>query len=347
MEIKVYDKNLNFIGIIDDFDTLSVQTSYRSANRLNLSIAKQKHNSKLISTDNFFVHKNCPYIVTYFKETLQTIEIQTIDVASYIMQNTICKYGVSTGTGYDVFTGDYESAIQHFIENNTDLITLGINYNRGDTATTRARFNVLQDLITELCIASGLGYECIFENKEFVLNVIQGKDISTNQSENSPVIFSEKFDNIRNLEFIYNIQQSKNVAIVAGQGEAAERAIVIVGTETGLKRREMFVDARDIEDDALLPQRGEEKLAEVREEISLAFDVVHENKSFIYERDYNVGDIVTVVSDYATMHTRILSATEDYSDKGYELKIEAGKEIPDLISLIKRDRKNTLTEVYR
>ncbi len=347
MEIKVYDKELNFMGIIDDFDTLSVQTSYRAANRLNFSIAKQKRNSKLISTDNFFVHKKCPYIITYFKGTLDTIEIQTIDVASYIMQNTICKYGVSTGTGYDVFTGNYESAIHHYISNNTDLITLGINYNRGDIATTRARFNVLKELVMELCIASGLGYECVFENKEFVLNVIQGKDLSTNQSENSPVIFSEKFDNISNLEFIHNIQQSKNVAIVAGQGEAAERAIVEVGDALGLHRRELFVDARDIEDDTLLPQRGEEKLAEVREEISLAFDVVQGNKSFVYEKDYNVGDIVTIVSDYATMHTRILSATEDYSDKGYELKIEAGKEIPDLISLIKRDRKNTLTEVYR
>ena len=347
MEIKVYDKELNFMGIIDDFDTLSVQTSYRAANRLNFSIAKQKRNSKLISTDNFFVHKKCPYIITYFKGTLDTIEIQTIDVASYIMQNTICKYGVSTGTGYDVFTGNYESAIHHYISNNTDLITLGINYNRGDSTTTQARFNILQELITELCIASGLGYKCTFENKQFVLNVLQGKDLSTNQSENSPVIFSERFDNISNLEFIHNRQQSKNVAIVAGQGEAAERAVVEVGTATGLSRREIFVDARDIEDDSLLIQRGEEKLAEVKEEISLTFDVVQENKSFVYEKDYNVGDIITVVSDYATMHTRIISATEDYSDKGYELKIEAGKEIPDLVSLIKRDRKNVLQEVYK
>ena len=90
MEIKVYDKELNFMGIIDDFDTLSVQTSYRAANRLNFSIAKQNE-FKLISTDNFFVHKIVHILLLILKERCKRLNTE-IDVASYIMQNTICKY---------------------------------------------------------------------------------------------------------------------------------------------------------------------------------------------------------------------------------------------------------------
>ena len=55
-----------------------------------------------------------------------------------------------------------------------------------------------------------------------------------------------------------------NVAVVAGQGEGADRAITIVGDAEGLDSFELFVDARDIENEEDLPVRRGQKLAEVR-----------------------------------------------------------------------------------
>ena len=54
-----------------------------------------------------------------------------------------------------------------------------------------------------------------------------------------------------------------NAAIIAGQGEGAERAVQAVYTQEGLsgaKLRETFVDARDLDTDAGLIARGQNKL---------------------------------------------------------------------------------------
>ena len=46
-------------------------------------------------------------------------------------------------------------------------------------------------------------------------------------------------------------------------GSGAKRVIKIIGNEkTGLDRYELFVDARDVEDEANLPDRGRVKLVE-------------------------------------------------------------------------------------
>ena len=63
------------------------------------------------------------------------------------------------------------------------------------------------------------------------------------------MIFNVDYDNVTNREFISDISEYKNTAIVAGQGEGAERRIRYVGNEnSGLERYELFVDARDIEE---------------------------------------------------------------------------------------------------
>ncbi|MDQ9752222.1 hypothetical protein RFZ03_16400, partial [Acinetobacter baumannii] len=66
-----------------------------------------------------------------------------------------------------------------------------------------------------------------------------------------------------NREYISDISEYKNTAITAGQGEGADRKIHIEGEENaGIDRYELFVDARDIEKEEQLPDRGKSKLAE-------------------------------------------------------------------------------------
>ena len=68
---------------------------------------------------------------------------------------------------------------------------------------------------------------------------------------------------IYELEYTKDVSEYKNCAIVAGQGEGANREIVIVNDNlSGQDRKELFVDARDIEDGTNLADRGKSKLAE-------------------------------------------------------------------------------------
>jgi len=177
--------------------------------------------------------------------------------------------------------------------------------------------------------------------------VLEGKDLTAGQSINSPVIFSPEFDNIRVLGYRESQLDTKNVAIVAGQGEAEERMIEIVGSGSGINRRELFIDARDLEEAEALKQRGNERLEELKETTVLEFETLPYS-TFRYLQDYDIGDIVTIAyPGVATMDSRIIEVNEEVTTTGENYRLVVGKEYPDLISLLKRDRKNTLTEVYR
>lgn len=108
--------------------------------------------------------------------------------------------------------------------------------------------DVIYDIINNLCEENGLGFKIGYENSKMLFELYKGIDRSYDNSDNNPfVIFSPKFENILNSNYIESHKNLKNMALVAGEGEGANRKIVSVGTnDTGLNRRELFVDARDL-----------------------------------------------------------------------------------------------------
>ncbi len=136
--------------------------------------------------------------------------------------------------------------------------------------------------------------------------VWRGKDRTDNQTENSWAIFSDSFRNIKNAQYDRDESDYKNVAYVAGEGEGSARIVVEVDIRSSPdeERRELFVDARDLQKttdnitytDAqyrdLLFQRGLEKLAEyaVIEKVDSGVDP---SANLIYGVDFDLGDLCT------------------------------------------------------
>lgn len=148
------------------------------------------------------------------------------------------------------------------------------------------------------------------DKKQFVFKLYAGADRTYAQTENPYVIFSPKFENIANSNYLESKKEYKNVALVAGEGEGAERKTTSVGEGNGLERRELFVDARDIstttEDNVTLSdeeykkqlaQRGNEKLAECSSAQSFEGQV-EMTKMFEYGKDFFIGDIVQITNEY-------------------------------------------------
>ncbi len=124
---------------------------------------------------------------------------------------------------------------------------------------------------------------------------------------------------------------------MAGQGEGAERIIVMVGNDAvGLDKHIIFVDARDIESSADLMQRGELKLSEHKRTNSFQSEILLSGP-FQYQKDWNVGDIVTVQNkDWnITMDTRITEVEEIYEAGGLKLSVTFGESIPTLTQKLK------------
>ncbi len=168
----------------------------------------------------------------------------------------------------------------------------------------------LYDTIKVLCDVFSIGFKIeVNEQNQFVFMLWAGVDRSYDQEINPYVIFSPEFDNLLNSNYIESRKLFKNVALVAGEGEGSDRKTQTVGSGSGLARRELFVDARDISSTTIdgeipiaeyneqLKQRGEDKLAETR--VETAFDAqVDAYGGFKYNKDYFLGDIVQIENEY-------------------------------------------------
>lgn len=84
--------------------------------------------------------------------------------------------------------------------------------------------------------------------RKFQYVCFKGIDRSVDNTDgNDPVIFSTEFDNLAESTYLYNSQNKKTAALIGGEGEGLERFYsVIDGSESGLERREMWVDASSI-----------------------------------------------------------------------------------------------------
>lgn len=176
--------------------------------------------------------------------------------------------------------------------------------------------------------------------------VFEGTDRSTeNQSGNAPIVFSKEFDNLSDSEYSYDETAFKNAALIGGAGEGLERYYrLVTGGETGLARRETWVDAADIsrtynegdgeqqytdaEYNAMLETKGLQALSAstIAEEFSGTLDIT--NGNYTLNDDFRLGDLVTVqntdIGKY--MHVRIIKVTEVQDENGYTVNIEYGSD---------------------
>jgi hypothetical protein len=184
----------------------------------------------------------------------------------------IAVYGSTALTRLDqriinptAFVTNVEQGMKNIVMNNARGLThFGIDNNRGLPERFDSQYtgNELLEALETLGIESGLGFYMAFDpqNKQDVFTVYKGTDYSVGENVR---LFATEFRNLDGLNIMDDISLFKNVAYVAGSGEGAERTIIIVGTATGSARREMWVDARDIQQDMEV-QRGLD-----RHEISL------------------------------------------------------------------------------
>lgn len=181
-----------------------------------------------------------------------------------------------------------------------------------------------------ICAAYGLGFRVVSDSTTQValrFELYRGTDRSAGQTVNSPVIFSPEFENLLSTNYAFDIAKYKNVALVAGEGEGSARKRAVYGDASGLMRRELYVDARDMssnngeitEDEytAQLEARGVEKLSEAKAAEAFGGEVVTSN-TFVLDVDYTLGDIVTVVNEYGIRaDSRVVAVSEYWDESGY------------------------------
>ena len=382
LPIRIMTRDFNLIAEINQYESLQLTRSWHGLGSVELRINRYlKHANELQRGRIIFPHNklNKAYIIRHreieLDENGKATEnwiIQALPLKSWLGQRV--TYPPST-TGYDNKQGKAETVMMHYINNNIvnpadisrkmDNLVLSPNLNRGGSVSWQSRYKNLADEIVGISLVSGLGWNVDIDtsSERFVFTVLEGRNLTVDQSILPPAIFSPEFNTLGKMTFTESELNYRNVAIVGGQGEDVNRRIVEVGNSTGYDRYELFVDARDVSetDDqdppvqrsnaeiiADLTVRGQQNLTEYEQEVYLEGQALTKSK-LVYERDYDLGDIVTLQNKEwgVTLNARITEVKEIYEPGKTVIELTFGNNRPTLISKVKQELSNIKAEITR
>ncbi|PWW37404.1 MULTISPECIES: siphovirus ReqiPepy6 Gp37-like family protein [Paenibacillus] len=355
--VRVIDRGFNLKAEIDDYTSLQFTRRFYRAGEFELHIPLGKQGVEELQKERIIVVNNQMHKagiiqsrnITQDSQGLEVLVVKGPTIGGVIERRiTVTDY-------FDRVRGPAETVMKHYINNhlinpvNPERAVLFIanaqNQGRGKETPWSSRFDPLGALIEEIAEFCDIGWTMSldYSSKKWVFDVLPGRNLVAGQSVLPPVIFSRDFDNIISQNYVDSDQQYRNVGYAGGKGEYEDRLIQMVGSGTGADRRETFLDCSSAEDAAELVEMGNQKLAPLKTIISYDGEILNTG-SFIFEQDWDLGDIVTIQNRSwgLTMDSRITEVKEIYEPIS-KIEISLGQEIPTIV----RDVKKLNNEVKR
>lgn len=350
MDITVLDENLDSIKVIDAYQSMIWTDRYREAGDFELYTEVSGEVLDYVTKDRYLS----------IKDSERTMIVNTIEVVSdRDLGNKIKITGSSLESlldrrivwGQRVLNTTLQNGIKTLLNENvispsdsTRKIPNFIFEESSDERITKLKIDTqytgdnLYEVVYQLCLDNDLGFKVVLnKNDQFVFSLYAGVDRSYNQTSNPFVVFSPNYENLVNSNYLDSNSDLKTITLIGGEGEGGARTYTTYSTssETGLKRRELFSDARDLQSSyyengqnvtipknqyiANLQNRGKSNLAE-HTAITAFEGEVESFNSFQYKKDYYLGDIVQIENEYKFVGTaRITEVVASQDDQGYSL----------------------------
>lgn len=331
MDILVLDTNFESVTVVDTFKEAIWTDRYNAYGDFEIELSADTKLLEFLKEDYYL----------WLNESDHSMIIEDIDIDSDAEDG---NHFIITGRslesilerrivwGQKILTGNLQTAVQTLL--NESFISPSIADRKVDNfifeASTDPKITNLtidaqyfgEDLysvIKGLCEENQIGFKIVLnDSNQFVFSLYAGTDRSYDQTENPYVVFSPNFENIINSNYYTSKANLKNVTLVAGEGEGSARKTATVGSASGLDRRELFTDARDIssetEDGELstsqytsqLQTRGNENLAEHKAKTAFEGEV-EATQLYTYGKDFFIGDIVQITNEYGHEGTVYIS----------------------------------------
>lgn len=358
MRMEIINHKFERLGVINKFNMIQYNPKYSGIGSFELSCALNEENKSLIVEDNIlWIEDEYAGVIQYIdKSSDNEIKAKGKLLSVVLNWRTVIK----TYEANKLTTGIFEELVRlNFMADGERKIE-GFTFINNVTDNTAIRYQVtgksLSDIFQPLSETYDIGYEVYLnmEEKAFEFTLFRGKDLTIgNKDGNKPVIFGTDFNNILKSEYVSDKNNYRNVAYVAGEGEGENRVVVEVKqTESaGFFRREIVVDARDIqkansisrmtdeEYNELLQQRGKEKLSEFRKVESYDAELMSDARTgFVYGKDYFLGDTVSVVDKNlgVILSAKITEVTVTFAEDGYTVEPTFGFGLPTLYDKLKK-----------
>lgn len=276
VELKVYDRELTPLGVVDEIASLLWKPTYWSEGTvtdLQLLVPLTQNNSKLLVKSNIVVlHDGGPEYtdetghwrravqikyrrITTDEEGAEQIEIQGYFLKKWLSKRVILNKIVMTGTEQEkinrIVTENHGSGAA--ARRKLPQFTILEQNKIGGNITNYANEDFIDAgyEVYSRALAGKLGYDILVNEKtrQYGFWLYKGKNLTSgNVDGNPPSIFSSEFDNVNEQEYTESDEGKKNVMYVMG---AADDSGTIPWVEVdqggeGLDRDEIRIDKSDI-----------------------------------------------------------------------------------------------------
>lgn len=350
MEIYVLSPEINIIGVFSIYESIIWTEKLHEPGTFKAVFVYTEKMNKILQLKNL-LHKtdeDQPGIITrkYLKLNKygeQTIVVQGYMAGRYLNQRIIWSKMIMKGTPEVLMREMVRQQVIEPTDSNRKMpmIELGELHNYDlDEIERQVTYDNLQESLTDLSKTSELGYRLRLDyaRKKLIFDVYQGANRTMGTLR--PCIFTRKFGNVYTQEYSEDNTNYRNVCLIGGPGEDAERVLTTVGDASGMDRYELFYNAsshtgKDVTAAALeaqLQQKGKEKLSSYY--VAQAFELkINQQKAM----KYALGDYVTCTDSEwnITENTQIKAIEKGFSKTEQSVVVTFGDDTPTLINLIK------------
>lgn len=338
--IHILTDGLTLLGEIAGYTSLRIRRGFREVGDFELVLPLSHPMAGRVERDRILCPVGAPHKAMLVEEIARNEGADTVSIRGYMLSGLLRRRvcvppSASEGSfGYDRIIADAESVMRHYVYNNVvapesaarrmDCVALeSVNGHRGMTGVPwSARFEQLDELLGSIGAYCDAGFAIVpdFETRKLVFTYLPGRDRTG--ADGSRVIFGAHMGNVGGTSVSESAQQARNAAIVGGTGEDENRMILSVcpGGETGLARRELFVDAGSRATADELTEEGAHRLAERGISEAIRADVI-DTPACRYGTAWELGDLVTVVARGAKMNARVTQVQESH-EAGRAMRLE-------------------------
>lgn len=328
--LNIMDMQFNYKAAIRGYESIVITRVWNGVGMMELVIKDGVPNANLIQ-ENDILWLDKEYHKAHIVERIETsmaggeksYKITALH-ANVLLQDYITV--PPTGEESDAQTGTREEVARAWVDSNCINpanvgrkqypIVLGPLVGLEEEISEKTRYKVLSEELNRIMDPEGLSWALVMDpaNKAWVFNLRKGANKTSGQSINKRVMFGLKYGNLGEYRATKDISSAKTVAYVGGTGEGSNRIVVEVDASGSGRRKESFVDARDLTSEEELAERGMQALAESLPIEGYEFIII--NRQFRYPDDYDLGDYVTIVIAKDRQEDRQIRKTTEVYDVG-------------------------------
>ena len=355
MELFVYSGGSarQLMGVVESYEYLRWTRRYSRCGSFELKAIAAPENMALLKEGNI-LHKSDDQEAGVIERVELSQTDREIITASGRFATSFLGRRIVWGT--EKLSGDLGAAVGQLLNRHilspteTARRITGISYsapNFGIAVSSQTSYRNLLESVSDLCDGLGIGIKTVFNPASGLFTV------TLYNGGNSSAVFSKEYENLTEQTYIESVDDYANTALIGGEGEGSARQFVTIAQGSGEHRREVFVDARDLQSadfpgnyTETLTFRGQSRLAELAPRYS--FDAgVNPHGNLRYKTDFDLGNVVKVIAKPwgVSMTARITEIEETYDAEGVSLFVTFGKSELTLAQKMRSDMSGMKTSL--